>query len=163
MMRYVVGLVGVSILLLAGCGSSSGFHDDPHQPLETIVKNAVHDAVPYSDLTKNKDAFLDCTTDNGRITIDADPMTNVSKDVEKDDVLQDTATIIKDLYTDPRVKDVAITWYTPATDKYGNTHADIVAVVDISRKTEQKINWDGFDHDNIPSIADLFHWGANFT
>jgi hypothetical protein len=162
-MRYVMGLAGVSILLLAGCGSSSGFHDDPHQPLETIVKNAVHDAVPYSDWTKNKDAFINCTIDSGQVVINADPRGNQGKDTTKFEVLMDTATIIKDLYTDPRVKDVVITWYAPATDKYGNTHADMIATVNISRKTERKINWNGFDSGNIPDVADFFHWGANYA
>lgn len=160
-MKYFIYLASI-VLLITGCGSSSAFKDDTSQPLQAIVKSAVHDAVPNSQLTKTGESFLDFSNEDGKLSISAEPSTNATKDMEKDETLKDTATVIKDLYTDPRVKDIQIIWYTPETDSYGNTSAGVVATVDVSKNTESKINWNGFDSSNIPTIADSFQWGQKF-
>ena len=71
----------------------------------------------------------------------------------------DISNILKGIQKDINVNvDVNVTY--PLQDKYGNTSEDIVIKATFNSDTIKKINFDNFDYNDIPSVADEW-WNHN--
>lgn len=55
---------------------------------------------------------------------------------------------------DNTIYDVLISAYFPTVDAYGNEGDSKVMVIGIQRPTAEKINWENFDRENFPIVAD---------
>lgn len=51
---------------------------------------------------------------------------------------------------------ITIIWQFPLVDQYGNTEDGKVMSMDFKKETLEKINWDNFQRDNLPNVADNY-------
>ena len=75
----------------------------------------------------------------------------------------DISNVLKGIQKDINVKvDINVTY--PLQDSYGNISEDIVIKATFNNETIKKINFDNFDYNNIPSIADEWwnHQALNY-
>lgn len=56
----------------------------------------------------------------------------------------------------PEINLTYIEWQFPLVDTYGNVNLSPVMKIDMTRETEDKINWDNFLTDNLPTVADSY-------
>lgn len=71
----------------------------------------------------------------------------------------DISNVLKGIQKDIDVNvDINVTY--PLQDKYGNVSEDIVIQATFNNETIKKINFDNFDYNNIPSVADEW-WNHN--
>lgn len=75
----------------------------------------------------------------------------------------DISNVLKGIQKDINVNvDINVTY--PLQDSYGNISEDIVIKATFNNETIKKINFDNFDYNNIPSIADEWwnHQALNY-
>ena len=84
---------------------------------------------------------------------------NLSSKMTVKGMYMDISNILKGIQKDINVNvDVNVTY--PLQDKYGNTSEDIVIKATFNSDTIKKINFDNFDYNDIPSVADEW-WNHN--
>ena len=64
-----------------------------------------------------------------------------------------TKDILKNI-ADKDMEFINIEWQVELTDKLGNKEYGPVIRIDITKETLDKINWDNFDYNNLPEVAD---------
>jgi len=68
-----------------------------------------------------------------------------------------TANLTKGIFPlDQSIYDLQITANFPTTDAYGKKQMSELEFIIITRSTFNKISWDNFDYNNIPTIADSY-------
>lgn len=84
---------------------------------------------------------------------------NLSSKMTVKGMYMDISNILKEIQKDINVNvDINVTY--PLQDKYGNISEDIVIKTTFNNDTIKKINFDNFDYNDIPSVADEW-WNHN--
>lgn len=80
---------------------------------------------------------------------------NLTEDFIKTGIQTDATDLLKTIaQSGIEFNNVFLFGYFPLTDAYGNSSEENVVILQYSKATVQKINWDGFMYDNIYTIAD---------
>lgn len=66
----------------------------------------------------------------------------------------DAVDIFKELFKDNRIKEVSVSSQVPLVDKFGNKNTGTGTTYTMTSETAAKINWDNFDNNNLPDVAD---------
>ena len=71
-------------------------------------------------------------------------------------LLIDSKNVFKDLKEVPDITSVTLFWYNSLVDVYGNKQDAVIMKVMLTRSTMDKINFDNFSRDNLPTVADIY-------
>ncbi|MCM3713375.1 hypothetical protein M3202_04695 [Alkalihalobacillus oceani] len=88
---------------------------------------------------------------------------NLTNNMVRTGILMEAAELMQALFVDDNIHDVTVNWHLPLTDAYGNTEPGMVFRVSLERETYEKINWDGFDHNNFETVADMYFEHPGFS
>lgn len=120
--------------------------------LEAAVDSAIESARVEKDRVSIND---DLGTGSGKIVLlylkGGDNLTNK---MIKTGMLMDTKDILQTLQPRDDISEITFFWSFPLVDAYGNTSEDTIMKVNISKETLGKINFERFDYNSIPDIAD---------
>lgn len=120
--------------------------------LEQLVDSAIESARVEKDRVSIND---DLGTGNGKIVLlylkGSDNLTNK---MIKTGMLMDTKDILQALQPRDDISEITFFWSFPLIDIYGNKSEDTIMKVNISKETLGKINFERFDYNSIPDIAD---------
>lgn len=72
-------------------------------------------------------------------------------------IQMDSSDIFKKLFKEKDVSVVTLNWYSILIDQYGAESEEVVHTLSLTRDTFEKINWDNFNRDNYPNIADDYY------
>lgn len=127
-----------------------------------LVRYAVNDAIPTSNLVKNGKALLGYSAENGNIGMSVEADDNFGHSMVVGGIEMNTATIMHDLFRDHRVRNVLIDWYYPETDSYG--HQKNISAIEVgwTRSTYNQVDWTNFDSSNIPQVSDVYQVNPEF-
>lgn len=81
---------------------------------------------------------------------------NLSSNMIKGGMQLESIKIFKQLFQLSEIEEVDLIWQFPTTDKLGDSTLSTVLKINLSRTTVSKINWDGFDKDDLASVADSY-------
>lgn len=88
------------------------------------------------------------------IWVDFNASENLTTKLTKRGMYSDAAELFQKIFAlSSEVYDVAISIYLPMVDVYGNEQNTKVMVIALQRPTAEKVNWEGFDIDNLTVIA----------
>ncbi|MFS0559601.1 hypothetical protein AB1K91_02570 [Terribacillus sp. 179-K 1B1 HS] len=79
---------------------------------------------------------------------------NFSEGYIKGGIEDDSSQIFKKLFENEEVSNVVLDWYYPLVDQYGNEEESVINTIGMTRETFDKINWNNFNRDNYPNVAD---------
>lgn len=79
---------------------------------------------------------------------------NIFSGLIKDGMIIDTSEFLEDIKDYDKIKDININILFPMVDKFGNSENVIVMKFKLTAETRNKINWENFDYNNLPDIAD---------
>lgn len=120
--------------------------------LEAAVNSAIESARVEKDRISIND---DLGTGSGKIVLlylkGGDNLTNK---MIKTGMLMNTKDILQTLQLRDDISEITFFWSFPLVDAYGNTSEDTIMKVNISKETLGKINFERFDYNSIPDIAD---------
>jgi hypothetical protein len=89
-----------------------------------------------------------------QITLNAN--NSMTSSMSRDGMLQDSQKVFQSIFANKEVNCVSLFWQLPMTDAYGKNSDDIVMKIKLDRATYSKINWDNFDFNNYPTIANFY-------
>mgnify|MGYP001316291473 FL=1 len=70
---------------------------------------------------------------------------------------RDSADIYERVFTERTdINKLVLTWIFPAVDAKGNNMKGTFLNVSMTRETADSINWDNFNHSNLPEVADAY-------
>ncbi|WP_088105226.1 hypothetical protein [Halalkalibacter urbisdiaboli] len=81
---------------------------------------------------------------------------NFTANMMKKGMWIDSIGLLEQLNDNFDIQEVAFRWQLPLTDEFGNTENGEVLRINLYGDTIDKINFDGFLHDNLPSVADEY-------
>lgn len=132
------------VVLLVGCGGSDKVVWEDLTVEEVFIQAAEHERYELEKITENDN--------NYRAILKADLMS--SKTARKE-LLNKTKSIMKKvLEGNSDIEYINIEWQVELTDKAGNSEYASVIRIDLTGETIEKINWDKFDFNNFPDVAD---------
>ncbi|GIO63594.1 hypothetical protein [Paenibacillus cineris] len=94
--------------------------------------------------------------DNGFLLIKGKGKENITNNYTVKGFKMSIFNIMKSIHDQKEIKTLAFNITYPLVDKYGNSSDQIVMKVEFSRATLDKINYDGFDFNNIGDVADSY-------
>ncbi|WP_026672863.1 hypothetical protein [Alkalihalobacterium bogoriense] len=159
--------------------------DQKEEPIEPEIdeENDIEDEIPPENFleleTEDQEAFIeqlaieilgeekynysfvmddyDVDTDASVISLGINASDNLTRNLIRTGVLMDTTKIVQAIHEiAPEGYDVALEFYFPSVDAYGNEGTMLIANVSFYEETLDKINWDNFLHGNVPTVADHY-------
>lgn len=81
----------------------------------------------------------------------------------KEAMLFDATDVFPIIFSDKSIDSAMVTFQLTFVDTYGNESEDDAIRIKLTRETNDKINWENFNIDNFPDVADSFyvHPGMN--
>jgi hypothetical protein len=124
----------------------------PEREIEKIIVDLLGDT-SNEDVSRirNIDALGDVTL----IEYNADA--NLTSGMTRRSIWSDVIDIIKKLSADPAAESITVNAYIKLVDQYGNEDQGKVMTVNLSKETWSKINWDNFNTENLPNVADFYY------
>lgn len=80
----------------------------------------------------------------------------MTKNMTRKKMWIDTVDILKPLSDIEGTENISIEWLYPFKDDYGNTKDQRIMLLHFNKETLSKINWSGFNKDDIPNVADEY-------
>ncbi len=140
-------LVVAMVLLLAfnlmACGGGDKKPDYDELGIEEIIKDIAY---------RQKFEVEDIKNNGGNYKAILKKEILSSKTAKKEMLIK-TKDILKNI-ADKDMEFINIEWQVELTDKLGNKEYGPVIRIDITKETLDKINWDNFDYNNLPEVAD---------
>lgn len=130
--------------------------------VEQRIKNAItaNDAfgteATYGDKKKKTIDKFEFNKPNGFAVTRVYGSENLSNKMTRDGMWMHTAAVLKHVKPIKPVKGIIINILYPLEDQYGKTSYDVVMKITFKRETIDKINFDNFNNDNVPNIADEY-------
>lgn len=93
---------------------------------------------------------------DGTVLIEYNADSNLTNGLTRGAIWTDIIDIVKKLSTNEGIESITVNAYLPLVDQYGNEAPGKVMTVNLIRETWSKINWDNFNEDNLPKIADFY-------
>lgn len=82
---------------------------------------------------------------------------NLSAGMIRRGILRDSADVFATVFTDAdHVEEILLEWLFPLVDDRGNSELGRVALITMTRKNADTINWPNFLTDNVPTVADTY-------
>ncbi len=78
---------------------------------------------------------------------------NLTNNFIKRSMWMDSVDILEPLSKTEGLKNISIEWLYPLTDQYGNTEDKRIMMLNISKETLDKINWEDFNNENLPNVS----------
>lgn len=103
---------------------------------------------------EKKKAVVSTSFENGILKAVALKESSWSAKSAKESFLFNASEFMETMKSLPEVQQATLIVQVPLTDQYGNTENDDAFRVTLSRETLEKINFEGFNVDNFPMIAD---------
>lgn len=97
---------------------------------------------------------IDAYDDTVLIEYNADD--NLTVGLVRFGIWSDTLEIVQKLSSNVNINSVTVNAYIPLVDQYGNETPGKVMTVNLTKETWSKINWDNFNTDNLPNVADMY-------
>lgn len=88
--------------------------------------------------------------------------TNANAGSERE-LLKHAAKLIEPVSKLKGVKVVQLTFLVPMSDQYGKTSFERGMFINMNQETLKKIQWENFDFENIPNVANLYDWRDDTT
>lgn len=123
----------------------------PERDIETAVISVLKDKTNMKeDRMRNVDDV------DGTVLIEYNADSNLTNGLTRGAIWTDIIDIVKKLSTDENIDSVTVNAFLPLVDQYGNEAPGKVMTVNLTRETWSKINWNNFNEDNLPNIADFY-------
>lgn len=165
MFRKLISLLIIILLFLSACSSNvkeKGVKQSSNEmTFEEKIVSAIVKAVNKTTNT-NKDRIIDVqVNDNLGTELENDKIVlarlNASDNFSiRKGTLLNSKKVFQELFEVPEVTEVTLFWYFTLVDKYGNEKDDVILKVSVTCDTASKINWDNFDFNNLPDIAEQY-------
>jgi hypothetical protein len=123
-----------------------------------IVKQAVHKSFHDKNSYDKSDSILDLTynPDNGFMNIRVFANDNLTEKMIKKGIWMDMTDVLKQLKGNENIKTVAFQIVMPLQDAYGKSSNDNVMKAEFTADTMNKIDFNNFNFDNIPKVANNY-------
>ena len=119
--------------------------------IETVVVSVLKEKTNMGeDRMRNVDDV------DGTVLIEYNADSNLTNGLTRGAIWTDIIDIVKKLSTNEGIESITVNAYLPLVDQYGNEAPGKVMTVNLTRETWSKINWDNFNEDNLPKIADFY-------
>lgn len=145
--------------------SSSSAASEPAKSLS--LEEAVDKAIEKAHADKDKVSIVENvgtkSADDRNIEIYLKGKDNLSTKMIRGGMLIQANDILKELQPRPEIAQMCLFWSFPLTDSYGNTKEETVMKILIKKETLDKINFDNFDWNKIPEIADDYNEHSALT
>src|SRR5690554_3287485 len=143
---FILGVVIVLTLgLLVGCGKKETIDWEDLSISEATDKVGEKERFEVEEV----DEF------EGKAIITLKKKISSSK-TAKTTMMMNTKDLLEKIYTKTS-NGINLEWQVELTDKMGNTSYEPVIRLDFEQKTLEDINWEGFNYDNFPDVAD-YYW-----
>lgn len=130
---------------------------------EERITNIIHKTIGKRSLGNGEDRIIEITinenlgTDNPEdkivlLNLMADE--GFTKNSMKSRLLMNYAKVAEKIFEDEKVSELVIFWEFPLVDVYGNSENGVIVKIMLTKETADSINWDNFNSDNLPIIAD---------
>lgn len=127
-------------------------YEDTNLTIDEAVENAIKTSGAEKDHVTIND---DLGSGKGKIVlIYLKAQDKLTKSMIKKGMFIEANSILKNLQEREEISEIVIFWSFPLVDNYGNIEEGTILKVGISKETLDKINFDNFIYDNIPTIAD---------
>ena len=122
---------------------------------EQIISDINKELGEKTNLKKKR--IISVKEDNGyvKVVLAGDEGLNVKG--TKEAQLYDATKVFPIIFKNDKVKNAMVTFQLTFTDVYGKEKEDDAYRIVLNRKTNDKIEWDNFNIDNFPVIADSFY------
>jgi len=108
-------------------------------------------------------AEVEFNSKTGAILITAPGSDNFTNNMIKRTMWMHSIDTLKDLKDVAKIKEISFNITFPLVDKYGNESTGIVMKIKISNETKNKINFENFNTENLPEIADYYWAHPSFS
>ena len=132
--------------------------NEPEAPatLEELIDAAIDKANAEKEEVKLVDTESEENPDEKRVEIYLAGSDNLTTNMIRKGMWMKTSTILEALQSCEDISEIVTTWSFPMIDAYGNSFEDTVMIITVSKETLDKINFEGFLWENLPSIADEY-------
>lgn len=113
------------------------------------LESAVEAAIEEAGAKKDK-----VVSANGIVSIYLKGSDNLTNNMIRDGMLIEANNILEYLQPRSDISRIALFWTLPLVDTFGNTAEDTVMKIQLEKDTLDKINFDDFDWNKYPDIAD---------
>jgi len=137
--------------------SSDSAADSGEATLEEAVESAIEDANAENDNVTIVTNFGSESPDDCGVEIYLKGKDNLSTNLIRSGMWVQANDILKELQSRSEIAQVCIFWSFPLIDSYGNSKDENVMKILIKRETLQNINFDNFDWNKFPEIADDYY------
>ena len=79
---------------------------------------------------------------------------NLSNKMTRQKMWMDSVEILEPLDALENIENISIEWLLPLVDQYGNQEDGRIMMFDMPREVRDKINWENFNNENIPSVSE---------
>jgi hypothetical protein len=160
MIKELTFLIGIAVILAAsGC-----IGGEDNKGIENETKNIEAKTTPGPltqsyILSKIKGGNANkVTITGGDVVVYHEVMGDGWKQISD---LYDVGEIFKELFKDPRVTSAKVIVPLYGFDKYGQKQTTIAMSFLLTNTTASRINWDNFNIDNLPDVADEAYINPN--
>lgn len=123
----------------------------------------IDDAIKNASGVKEDVKVLDNVNGGKNIEIALKGKDNLTANMVRTGMLIQANDILEELQPLDEIAQVCLFWTFPLVDAYGNTRTDTVMKILIKKETLNKINFENFDWNKLPTIADEYHESAALT
>ena len=128
--------------------------------LKDSAEVIAHEVFGETNDFNGEDSIKDITLDEDRLTISVYGKDNLSNNMIKTGMYMDITEALKSLKEESIPNEVAFDILFPLTDAMGNEKDGSVMRVVFTADTIRNINYDNFNYDNIPTVAESY-WQHN--
>lgn len=126
---------------------------------EMDLDDAVNYAIETSNAEKNEEPKI-YQEDNTEVDIYLKTQVGLSNSGTVSSMHLDAQRILEQLQNRSDIDTIVLSWDMQSTDVYGNSKDINVMVITISKETLNKINFDNFNIENFPDVADEYYLAA---
>lgn len=147
---------------LGSCSNSTPINTNDHSLSATIDQGIKDAGVTKESVEINDDVGTSQKGDNV-ILIHVKAADNLTTNMFKKGMWLNTTKILKPLKSRADIGEITIFWSTDFEDAYGSNFNSNAMKIKLSKKTLDKINFDSFNIDNLPKIADGYWQHASLN
>ena len=168
--KAAVALLVTGALLCTPCFALAAHHPDtskatssqvkPQKPasLNQIITQNVNNDLGSRNSSQKKRVVsvqVDMYSAGGKsVTITLNGDDNLTNNLTKKGLQMNSNPVFKSAFKNKEVNCVIVAWQLPLSDPYGKTSDEVVMRIKLTRDTFNKIDWNNFDFQNYPTIAD---------
>lgn len=138
--------------------SSESESSEPESEAPATLEEAIDSAISEARAEKGSVNVIDNgETENKNVEIHLVGKDNLSVNMIRSGMLIQANDILKALQSRTDISEIGLFWTFPLIDSYGNSSSQTVMKVFLKKETLDKINFDNFDWNKFPEIADDYY------